>query len=213
MQKRLFIFIGALILFLGCSSKDPVLEYNKSAEYWYNEIIKAIVANNMDKADSLYTSLSSEHVASPVLSEALLIMAQAHMDEEEYAKANEYLDEYIRRFGSSLRNEYVRYLKIRANYESFSRPNRNQQLISLTIADTKRFMETYPTSPYIHMVQTMLVQMELGEKLISENAASLYEKFDKKDAAEFYKEKSDKAYGGEGEVINPKIPWYRKWFE
>jgi outer membrane protein assembly factor BamD len=190
-----------------------VLEYNKSADYWYNEMIKAIVNNNMEKADSLYTSLSSEHVASPLLSEALLIMAQAYMDEEDYVKANEYLDEYIKRFGSSTKNEYVRYLKIKANYDSFSHPNRNQQLILLTILDMRRFIETYPASPYLYTVQTMLIQMELGENLISENAASLYKKLNKENAAEFYKEKSDKAYGEDGEVINPKTPWYRRWFE
>jgi outer membrane protein assembly factor BamD len=213
MTRKLSVLIAAFILFLGCSAKDPVLEYNKSADYWYNEMIKAIVSSNMDKADSLYTSLSSEHVASPLLNEALLIMAQAHMDGENYVKANEYLDEYIKRFGSSVRNEYVRYLKIKANYDSFSRPNRNQQLILMTISDMRRFIETYPSSPYLYMVQTMLIQMELGENLISENVASLYEKLDKDGAAEFYKEKSDKAYGIEGEVINPKIPWYRRWFE
>jgi outer membrane protein assembly factor BamD len=201
------------MLFYGCSTKDSVLEYNKSADYWYSEMIKAIVNNNMEKADSLYTSLSSEHVASPLLSEALLIMAQAYMDEENYIKANKYLDEYIKKFGSSIRNEYVRYLKIKANYDSFSRPNRNQQLILMTILDMKHFIETYPASPYFYTVQTMLVQMELGENLISENVASLYEKLNKDSAAEFYKEKSDKAYSDDGEVINPKVPWYRRWFE
>lgn len=213
MIRRLSVLIVAFILFSGCAVKDSVLEYNKSADYWYSEIIKAIINNDMDKADSLYTSLSSEHVASPLLSEALLIMAQAHMDTENYVKANEYLDEYIKKFGSSIKNEYVRYLKIKANYDSFSRPNRNQQLILMTIADMRRFIEAYPYSPYIPMVQTMLVQMELGENLMSENVASLYEKLNKEEAAEFYKEKSDKAYDGEGEVINPKIPWYRRWFE
>ncbi|MDR2635980.1 MAG: outer membrane protein assembly factor BamD [Campylobacteraceae bacterium] len=212
-MRKLSVLTVIFVLFLGCSTKDSVLEYNKSADYWYNEMIKAIVNNNMEKADSLYTSLSSEHVASPLLSEALLIMAQAYMDEEDYVKANEYLDEYIKRFGSSTKNEYVRYLKIKANYDSFSHPNRNQQLILLTILDMRRFIETYPASPYLYTVQTMLIQMELGENLISENAASLYKKLNKENAAEFYKEKSDKAYGEDGEVINPKTPWYRRWFE
>jgi outer membrane protein assembly factor BamD len=214
MIKRFFILIAAILfLLLGCAGKDPVLEYNKSAEYWYNEIIKAIINNDLDKADSLYTSLSSEHAASPFLSEVLLMLTQANMDEEKYIKANEYLDEYIKKFGSSLRSEYARYLKITAYYSSFLRPNRNQQLMLTTIEDMRRFIETYPNSQYIPMVRTMLVQMELGINLMSENAASLYKKLDKDGAAEFYKEKSDKSYDSEGEVINPKIPWYRKWFE
>jgi outer membrane protein assembly factor BamD len=214
MIRKFFILIAsAFILLSGCSSKDPVLEYNKSAEYWYNEIIKAIINNDLDKADSLYKSLSSEHVASPLLSETLLILTQANIDEEKYIKADEYLDEYIKKFGNSLRNEYARYLKITAYYASFSHPNRNQQLILTTLEDMRRFIEAYPNSPYVPMVQTMLVQMELGMNLMSENAAVLYKKLDKDNAAEFYRDKSDKTYEKEGEIINPKTPWYRKWFE
>ncbi|MDR1614538.1 MAG: outer membrane protein assembly factor BamD [Campylobacteraceae bacterium] len=213
MRRKLFIFVAAFILFAGCASKDPVLEYNKSAEYWYNEIIKAIIMSDLEKADSLYISLSSEHVASPLISEALLILTQANIDEEKYVEANKYLDEYIKKFGSSMRNEYARYLKITAYYASFSLPNRNQQLILTTIKDIKQFVKTYPNSPYIPMVKTMLVQMELGANLMSENAAALYKKLNKNDAVEFYKEQSDKTYEKEGEIINPTTPWYRKWFE
>ena len=38
------------------------------------------------------------------------------MDEEEYALANFYLDEYIKRFSLSKDIDYVRYLKIKANF-------------------------------------------------------------------------------------------------
>jgi outer membrane protein assembly factor BamD len=212
MMRKLLI-LAAAILFIGCASKDPVLEYNKSAEYWYNEIIKAVIMNDLEKADSLYTSLASEHVASPLLSEALLILTQANIDEERYTEADKYLDEYIKKFGSSLRNEYARYLKIVAYYSSFSRPNRNQQLMLITIEDMKRFIKTYPDSPYVPMVRTMLVNMELGLNIMSESVASLYKKLDKDGAAEFYLEKSDKTYEKEGEIIEPATPWYRKWFE
>jgi outer membrane protein assembly factor BamD len=189
------------------------VQYNQSAEYWYNEIIKTIVNGDLEKADALYVSLSSEHVASPILSEALIVLAQAHMNDEEYAQANKFLDEYIKRFGNNIKNEYIRYMKIRANYASFLRPNRNQQLISETIADTKKFLDTYQDSQYAPMVESMLVHMELGEYLIDKNIASLYEKLNKGDAAEFYSDKSGVVYLKEGEIIEPKIPWYRKWFE
>ncbi|MDR2100336.1 MAG: outer membrane protein assembly factor BamD [Campylobacteraceae bacterium] len=213
MIKRLLVLTAVIVLLFGCAGKDSVLEYNKSAEYWYNEIIKAIIMNDLDKADSLYTSLASEHVASPLLSEALLMLTQANIDEERYTEANKYLDEYIKRFGSSLRNEYARYLKITAYYSSFSRPNRNQQLMLMTIEDMKRFIATYPDSPYIPMVRTMLINMKLGLNLMSESAAELYKKLDKGGAAEFYIDKADKTYEKEGEIIAPTTPWYRKWFE
>ncbi|MDR3178188.1 MAG: outer membrane protein assembly factor BamD [Campylobacteraceae bacterium] len=211
--KTVVLAFVCILAVSGCADKNADMKYNQSAEYWYNEIIKTIIIGDLEKADAYYVSLSSEHVASPILSEALIILAQAHMDSEEYAEANKFLDEYIKRFGSSIKNEYIKYMKIRANYASFLRPNRNQQLIAETIADTKKFLDTYPDSQYSPMIESMLVHMELGEYLIDKNIASLYEKLNKGDAAEFYNDKSGMVYLKEGEIIEPTIPWYRRWFE
>ncbi|MDR1461161.1 MAG: outer membrane protein assembly factor BamD [Campylobacteraceae bacterium] len=211
--KAFVLALMCVLLMSGCTDKNTQTQYNQSAEYWYNEMIKAIIISDLEKADALYVSLSSEHVASPLLSEALLILAQAYMDNEEYADANRLLDEYIKRFGSTFKNEYVKYMKIRANYASFSRPNRNQQLILDTISNTKIFLDTYPDSQYAPMVESMLVHMELGEYLIDKNIISLYEKLNKGDAAEFYNGKPNNIYLKEGEIIEPTIPWYRRWFE
>jgi outer membrane protein assembly factor BamD len=214
MRVKAFIISLACVLFIaGCADKSAEMQYNQSAEYWYNEIIKAITIGDLEKADTFYVSLSSEHVASPLLGEALIILAQAHMDEEEYVQANNFLDEYIKRFGTALKNEYARYLKIKANYASFSRPNRNQQLILDTIKDTKVFLDTYSGSQYAPMIESMLVHMELGKYLIEKNIASLYKKLDKSDAVDFYNSETGAMYSNEGEIIEPSIPWYRKWFE
>jgi outer membrane protein assembly factor BamD len=214
MNTRVFVLAFVCILALsGCVDKNAQIQYNQSAEYWYEEIIKAVIIDDLDKADEFYVSLSSEHAASPLLGEALLVLAQAHMNGEEYAQAGKFLDEYIKRFGGSAKNEYIRYMKIAVNYVSFSRPNRNQQLILDTISNTRKFLDEYPNSQYAPIVETMLVHMELGWHLIDKNIASLYEKLNKSDAAEFYDNKADEVYLREGEIIEPTIPWYRKWFE
>ena len=201
------------LFFIGCGGKSPEQQYNQPATYWYDEMIKAIVYGDNSKADTLYASLSSEHVASPLLKEALMILAQAHIDEEEYAEANKYLDEYIKRFGNPTMNEYIRYLKLKANYSSFSKPNRNQQLIIDTIKDTQNFISYYPNSPYRPMVESMLVHMQLGERLMTENIAKLYDKLGKERAVELYQEKMDNSSLKDADVVEPRIPLYRKWFE
>lgn len=214
MGFKSFVFaVIALLFFAGCGDKSAELEYNKPADFWYDQMIMAIVEGDNEKADLLYSSLSSEHVASPLISEALLILAQAHIDEEEYVEANIYLDEYVKRFGNPTRNEYIRYLKIKANYSSFSKPNRNQQLILDTIKDTEGFITYYPNSPYRPMVESMLVHMQLGERLITENIANLYKKLGKDTAAEYYQSKIDDSSLKDTDVIEPRIPFYRKWFE
>ena len=60
------------------------------------KMIKQIANNDLDKADDTYTSLESEHRNSPLLETSLLILINAHMDEEEYALSNFYLDEYTK---------------------------------------------------------------------------------------------------------------------
>jgi len=201
-----------LFAFFGCADKNKEV-YNKPALYWYGEIVKKIKDFDLEEADNLYTSLSSEHVSSPLLPEAMMILAQAHMEEEEYLLANFYLDEYIKRFGSSKTSEYARYMKIRANFESFPNPNRNQQLLLDTMAQTKEFVDKYPNSKYRPMVETMYVKLKLGEHFMIKNIADLYTRIDKPEAAKIYQEQFDKSELKNAKMIKPNIPWYRSWFE
>ena len=76
----------------------------------------------MDKADSYYISLKSEHMRSPLMPTAILMLAHAHMNDEKYRLANFYLDEYSKRYGEGHNREYIEYLKIKASFlgRSFS---------------------------------------------------------------------------------------------
>jgi outer membrane protein assembly factor BamD len=205
--------ILALFLFNGCAQKNVKEVYNKPAMYWYGGIVKKIKEANLEEADNLYTSLSSEHVASPLLPEAMMMLAQAHMQEEEYLLANFYLDEYIKRFGTQKKSEYARYMKIKANFESFPNPNRNQQLLLDTIVQTKEFVVQYPKSEYRPLVETMLVKLELGEYFLTKNIADLYTRIDKPKAAKIYQDQFNNSIVKNAKMIKPNIPWYRSWFE
>jgi outer membrane protein assembly factor BamD len=209
------IFALALVTFVltGCATKKDKVIYNKPALYWYEQIVKNIKDSDLEKADDMYTSLSSEHVASPLLPEAMIILSQAHMDEEEYLLANFYLDEYIKRYGNEKKSEYARFMKIKANFESFPNPNRNQQLLIDTIAQTKEFIKKYPNSQYLPMVETMLVKLNLGEFYLNENIVSLYERIDKPEAAKAYQKLVDNSPLKKANMIEPSIPWYRSMFE
>ncbi|MBL0687544.1 MAG: outer membrane protein assembly factor BamD [Sulfurospirillum sp.] len=213
-MKMAKILISVLIIsiFFGCADKNKDI-YHKPALYWYGEIIKEIKNFDLEEADNLYTSLSSEHVASPLLSEAMIILAQAHMKEEEYLLANFYLDEYIKRFGTTQKSEYARFMKIKANFESFPNPNRNQQLLLDTVKNTQEFIHKYPNSQYRPMVETMFVRLKLGEYFMIKNIADLYARIDKPEAAKIYQEKFDNSSLKNAKMIKPNIPWYRAWFE
>lgn len=205
--------IFAIFIFSGCSTKKEKAIYNKPATFWYAEIIKSIKDIDLEKADDMYTSLASEHVSSPLLPEAMMILAQAHMEKEEYLLANFYLDEYIKRYGDEKKSEYVRFMKIKANFESFPNPNRNQQLLINTIKQIQKFIQRYPNSKYRPMVETMLVKVRLGEYYLTKNIASLYERIDKPKAAKVYQERLKTSSLKDAKMIEPEIPWYRALFE
>ncbi|WP_458699548.1 outer membrane protein assembly factor BamD [Sulfurospirillum sp. 1307] len=210
---KIFLMVALTFLFIGCADKNSKEVYNKPAIYWYEQIVKNIKDFDLEEADKNYTSLVSEHISSPLLPEAMIILAQAHMQEEEYLLANFYLDEYIKRFGNSKNSEYARFMKIKANFESFPNPNRNQQLLLDTIAQTKEFIDRYPNSQYRPMVETMYVKMKLGEHFMAKNIADLYVRVDKPKAAKKYQEEFDKSPLKDANMIKPHIPWYRSWFE
>ena len=101
--KNILLIACATLVFTACSSKTEE-EYNKPALYWYNKMLKQIASNDLDEADDTYTSLESEHRNSPFIPSAMLILVNAHIDEEEYALSNFYLDEYIKTKFNSLVN-------------------------------------------------------------------------------------------------------------
>jgi outer membrane protein assembly factor BamD len=181
-------------LFAGCASKSIHEEYNKSAAYWYKEILKKVAAGNMDKADDAYTSLASEHVASPYLKEAMMILYRVHLEEEEYLMADFYLDSYIKRYATSRNIEYLKYLKIKTKFAQFKHPKRNQKLLLDTIAEANTYEEKFPHSLYNPMVDTILTKLYLTELILNRDIVSLYKRLGRKKAAEIYQQKIDASW-------------------
>ncbi|ARU48361.1 outer membrane protein assembly factor BamD [Sulfurospirillum diekertiae] len=209
---NVLIVASLVALISGCASKDKEV-FNMPATYWYEEIAKEIKAQDLEKADSRYTSLASEHIESPLLPDAMMMLANAHIQDEEYVLANFYLDEYLKRYGSKANADHVRYMKIKANYEAFPNPNRNQQLLLDTIVQTKDFLAKYPNSKFRPLAETILARLEMGEYFLNENIKDLYNRVDKPDAAQLYDEKLKKSSLGDAKIIEPNVPWYRSWFE
>lgn len=213
-MKLTHVLIAASVVAIvsGCASKTKEV-FNMPATYWYEEIAKEIKNQDLEKADSLYTSLSSEHVESPLLPEAMMMLANAHMQDEEYILANFYLDEYLKRYGNKENADHVRYMKIKANYEAFPNPNRNQQLLLDTIVQTKEFIARYPHSKFKPLAQTILVRLELGEYFLDQNIKDLYSRTEKPDASLKYEEKLKNSPLEKAHIVEPHIPWYRSLFE
>jgi len=213
MKKNIAIFVLSLLVFTGCSSKDVVKEYNKSAIYWYQKMVESASSGNLDKADDYFSSLQSEHISSILLKEAMLILAQAHMNEEEYLLADYYIDEHIKRFSDSKGREYAQFLKMKAKFLAFKHPRREQKLLDETIEVGKNFKAMYPNSIYTAEVDTMLSRLGLGKESLNQEIASLYERIGYTEAAKFYEAKVARGTMNFDNIVPAYQWWVRSLFE
>jgi len=213
MKKQLtFFFVLATFLFFTGCSKD-VEEYNKPAVYWYGKIIDSISNGDVDKADDYYSSLQGEHIGSPLLPEATMILAIAHMHYEEYLLTEHFLNEYVKRYANANEVEFAEFLKVKAKYMALPNPRRDQVLIGDAIESAKAFKMKYPHSEYYSLVDSMLTNLYLADAVLNETIASLYDRIDKPRAAAFYRAKLPQKWINWDEIERANTPWYKEIFE
>ncbi len=213
MRKKIFLFILLGVLFSACSTKNNEGLYNLSANEWYKQIIKDLQDKDLEKADDHYNGMASEHIADPLLETTQIILAQAHMDEEEYQLAEFYLDEYSKKFGNSRNADYIRYLKIKAKFDAFAVPNRNQALMLESQKEIDSFLKDYPYTEYEPLVQTMLTKFNLAVFYLNDTIHDLYERTGHTQSAEIYQERLQESEFYHQSIIKPELPWYRSIFE
>jgi len=193
------------LLFLGCSSKDAVNEYDKPALYWYQNVVKAVASSNLDKADNYYISLRSEHTRSPLLPTASMLLAQAHMEDQAYIMADYYLDEYLKKYAKGSNIERAKFLKIKAAFLGIKDINKDQKLMLDTLKNVDKFVQRYPNSIYLPVVDTIKVRLNMAQYMLNENIASLYTRLGKDKAAEIYKNKNANSPLNIADIKAPKI--------
>lgn len=213
MKKELVTLIGLiLITFSGCSNKEEALS-EKSANFWYQKIIRSIGMMNLNKADDYYTSLHSEHPSSPLLPQAILMLSKAHAEFDELILSQYYLDEYLKRFGDSKEREYAEFLKVKLAFLNYRHPNRNQKFLDETIATLESFQSAHAESPYLPMVNDMLLRLSLGRDAMREEIAGLYTRLEKPKAAEHYRNQREIDDINSSEVHKPNVFWLRALVE
>ena len=202
---------ASFFLFTGCSK--TIEEYNKPAIYWYTQLVSAIAKHDLEKADSYYASLQGEHIGSPLLPEATLILSIAHMHYNEYLLSEHFSNEYVKRYANTNEREFAEFMKIKAKYMALPHPRRDQVLMQEAIRDGEVFKRTYPRSMYYAVVDTMLTNLRMAEAALNESIADLYDRLDKPRSAAYYRAIRPQTWI-EWDMINKaKTEWYREWFE
>ena len=213
MLKNLFICIVLLIQFIGCSQKNTRDDGIKTAIFLYDKMLNELSIGQLDKADDTFSSLESEHRKSSLISVSILILANAHIDYDEYDIARYYLDEYAKRYANKNDIDYVEYLKIKTQYMSLNLKNRQQQLLYDTIEDINEYLKENQNSVYVFLLQTMQTKLMMAKSSFDNEIASLYYRINKDKAAKFYQEKAKKSFLYQEDLIEAKTPFYRSIFE
>ncbi|OQX57728.1 MAG: outer membrane protein assembly factor BamD [Helicobacteraceae bacterium 4484_230] len=209
---KIIMATAVLIMVFGGCSKD-LDEYNQPAAYWYKKMIKYVSDGNLEKADNYYSSLQSEHIGSPLLPEATIIMAIAHLQHEEYLLAEHFINEYIKRYATVNEREYAEFLKVKAKYMALPNPRRDQGLIKEAIKEGDAFKRNYPKSSYYPIVDTMLTSLYLAQASLNESIADLYERLDKPKSASYYRTIKPEPWIEWDKVEPADVTWYRRMFE
>ena len=140
---------------------------------------------------------------SALLPTAMLALAQAHMEEEEYLLAGYYLDEYLKKYGGGARGEYARFLKLKASFLGIHDINKDQKLVVDTLRRCRSFVAARGGSRYAPLVRTMIVRLEMAQYLLDADIADLYERIGKPEAAKLYRRKSAAFIYKPGQVEAP----------
>ncbi|MEA3455859.1 MAG: outer membrane protein assembly factor BamD [Campylobacterota bacterium] len=214
MKKSLLIAIAVAFLFAGClGKKDEVSEYNKPALHWYKKIAESVAKSNLDKADEYYLSLKSEHIRSPLLPTAIIMLAHGHMEAEEYLMSNYYFDEYNKRFATSEGREYANFMKLKSAFFGIRDVNKDQKLMLDTVGNAEKFVLRYPDSAYDPLVKTILVRLHMSQYLLNENIAALYNRVDKDKGAKIYRAKNKQSPLNMDDIELPKKGILSKVFD
>jgi len=211
--KYLTLFSIFIIFLTGCSQKEKETEYNKPALYWYNEMLTQISSYQLDSADETYTSLESEHRRSPLLPSATMLIANAHMEDEEYELATYYYDQYLKRFDDGKLSSYIRYLKIKAKFLAFKQQFREQKLIDDTLLEIYKYKKEFPNSSYLYMVDNMESRLQMSKAILDLEIADLYERKEKPKASEYYTQRAQNSWQEVKSIEPVNVPWYRAIFE
>ncbi len=210
-NSLLLTMLATILFFTGCSKE--LEEYNKPAVYWYGKIVEYISKGDLEKADNYYSSLQGEHIGSPLLPEATMILAIAHMHHEEYLLSEHFLNEYVKRYATVNEKEDAEFLKIKAKYMALPNPRRDQALIEEAIKEAQKFKYNYPNSMYYSVVDTMQTRLYMAEAALNETIADLYDRLDKPRSAEYYRALKPQPWIKWDEIDRANTPWYRAWFE
>lgn len=206
-------FLGANLVFSSLffsACSDDADEFNKSASYWYEQIIIAVADGNLEKADNFFNSLQNEHSASPLIKDALILLAKEHSERNEHLLAGFFANEYKTRFSEPKNADYVGFLNIQTNFYAFGNYTKDQGFVNENVNEITAFVISNQHSKFLPYLRHILTTFKLAQLEINQEIARVYRMKDKEIAQKQYESKNADLDGIDFEPSH--IPWYVKIF-
>ena len=202
MKKEIVVlFLASLFFLSGCGTNKSTVPSALSETVIYKNIADAIIKEDLDKADELYLSLKSRYANSLLLEDATRMLLIAHMQKQEYLLANFYATELQKRFENDQNSDEFAFLKLKAHFMGIKETNKDQKLITQTVAMADTFKQHHSDSAFVPLADTLYLKLLMTRFLLNENIAALYDRIGKTKAAAIYREKNS-AIGLSKEEIN-----------
>lgn len=209
MRKVILSVIAVFVAFFaGCA--DDGAEFNKSASYWYEQMIIAIADNNLERADNYFNSLQNEHSASPLIKEALIMLTKAHSENNEQLLAGFFANEFKTRFSDEKNANYAGFLIMQTNYYAFGNYTKDQGFVNENVNEISTFVALNQNNKYLPYIRHILTSFKLAQLEMNKEIARIYRIKDKDSAEKKYLEQSASLDGIDFEPSH--IPWYVKMF-
>ncbi len=200
---RVIIIVPLLVVFVllaltACATprnriKAPTIEATEtvlSAKKQLAKIKEAIAEKRLRYADDLYLSLRGAYSEANEVADAILLLAQAHIDAEEYLLSKYYADSYIVDYPQGRRVDKAAFLRVKSVFLQFQSSQTDPSLQKQMHEDCKVFLKHFAKSTYVSQVKKMYAQFKKMLFSKNEEIALAYEKMGKTKAAQYYRDKN-----------------------
>lgn len=147
MIKKVLFICMALLLVVGCASKD--IDYStKNGEEIYNEALKKALDGDYKPAAKMFDEVERQHPYSALAPKSQVMAAYMQYQMNKYTDAVMTLDRFLQLHPGNTYAPYAMYLKGICFYEQISDVERDQGMTENALQTFERLILMYPDSPY-----------------------------------------------------------------
>lgn len=161
-NKLLYLLLLSVIVFTSCGEYNKILKSSDN-ELKYSYAKKYFDDKKYSKAIVILESILPSLKGTANAEEALFLLAQSHFYDKDYYSANQYYKAYTNTYPKGEYAELARFNGAYGLYLDSPDPRLDQTNTIKSMQEFQTFMEFYPKSDKISLVQDYLFQMQ--EKL------------------------------------------------